>query len=308
MRRFCLLIIATFSQLQLIGQLQPLSDQYYNNMLAINPAFAGSHDALSATVFYRNQWVGFSGAPKGQSLSLHSPFYDHGPGLGLMVRANSLGIYRETIVTGNYAWRMDLENGKLAFGLGFGASVYNVAWHKLNANDLDDILLMNNPNSFVLPDLSIGSYYYGSNFYLGFSIPMFLSHEADQISGRYRIKNDPARYNYFITGGFALDAGHRLDIIPSALIKYSYRGPVQMDLSAQAVLQDMIWIGAGYRSGNSLIGTFQCQLNHQLRLGYSYSFDLGPIGRYNTGSHEVMLNYVFMYKQDLTGPRHFGLN
>ena len=307
MNRLCLLIPALLFQLQLMGQLKPLSDQYYNNMLSINPAFAGSHDALSATVFYRNQWIGFSGSPKSQSLSLHTPFYDHGPGLGLVVRANSLGIYRETIATGNYAWRIDLENGRLALGLGFGASFYNIAWHELNANDLDDILLVNNPESFALPNFSIGSWYYGDNFYLGFSIPMFLSHEADQISGRFKIKNRPALYNYFITGGYALDVGPRLDIIPSALIKYRYSRAFQLDLNAQAVLQDMIWLGAGYRSGNSLIGKFQCQLNHQMRIGYSYSFDLGPIGRYTTGSHEIMLNYIFRYKQDLVGPRHFGL-
>ena len=35
--------------------------QYMFNELAINPAFAGSNGALSATLLHRNQWTGFGG-------------------------------------------------------------------------------------------------------------------------------------------------------------------------------------------------------------------------------------------------------
>ena len=74
MNRFILSILAVLFPLQLLGQMFPLSDHYVYNALAINPAFAGCHDALSATISYRNQWVGFKDAPKSQMLSVHTPF------------------------------------------------------------------------------------------------------------------------------------------------------------------------------------------------------------------------------------------
>ncbi len=63
----------------------PLSDHYTYNALVINPAFAGCSDALSATVSYRNQWVGFQDAPKSYLLSVHTPIENDRMGLGLLI-------------------------------------------------------------------------------------------------------------------------------------------------------------------------------------------------------------------------------
>ena len=83
MNRFILSILAVLFPLQLLGQMFPLSDHYVYNTLAINPAFAGCHDALSATISYRNQWVGFKDAPKSSMLSVHAPVYNDRIGLGI---------------------------------------------------------------------------------------------------------------------------------------------------------------------------------------------------------------------------------
>ena len=64
MNKFILSIFAVSFPLQLMGQMFPESDQYIYNALVINPAFAGCQDALSASIIYRNQWVGFKDAPK----------------------------------------------------------------------------------------------------------------------------------------------------------------------------------------------------------------------------------------------------
>src|SRR5665647_2558996 len=139
MNRFTLSILAVLFPLQLLGQMFPLSDHYVFNALAINPAFAGCHDALSASIFYRNQWVGFKDAPKNQILSVHSPVDNDRVGLGLLVERNSIGIFRETNLIGNYAYRMELQGGKLAMGLGVGVTVYNIAWNELSAADANDV-------------------------------------------------------------------------------------------------------------------------------------------------------------------------
>jgi hypothetical protein len=59
MNRLTLSILAVLFPLQMLGQIFPLSDHYVNDTLNINHTFAGCHDALSANIMYRNQWVGF---------------------------------------------------------------------------------------------------------------------------------------------------------------------------------------------------------------------------------------------------------
>ena len=46
---------------------------YMFNTIAVNPAYAGSRDALTVTGLHRSQWIGFSGAPITQTLTMHSP-------------------------------------------------------------------------------------------------------------------------------------------------------------------------------------------------------------------------------------------
>jgi type IX secretion system PorP/SprF family membrane protein len=305
MNRFVLSIFAVLLSGNLFGQMFPLSDHYTFNTLVINPAFAGCSDALSASVSYRTQWVGFQDAPKSYLLSVHTPIDNDRMGLGLLMVNNSLGIYRETSFIGNYAYRRELYQGTIALGLGFGAIVFNNAWHELEVADADDDLLTDNPESAVLPDFSVGTYYYTEKYFVGISLPLFLSHELDQGSKKYKIKNDFSAYNYFFTGGYEATLSPRIKLLPSFLIKYQPGHAVQVDFNTQLNIRDRIWMGIGYRSGKMLVGMLQCQLNDQLRMAYAYDFDLSRTAQYKKGSHEILLNYVFSYTRKIVGPRQF---
>ena len=305
MNRFILSILAVLFPLQLLGQLFPLSDHYVYDALSINPAFAGCHDALSATISYRNQWVGFKDSPKSNMLSVHTPVDNDRIGLGLLIEKNSIGIFKETSFIGNYAYRMELRDGKLAMGLGFGATVYHIAWNELTAFDADDEQLMNNNTSAILPNFSLGTYYYTKKYFIGISMPLFLSHELDKNTGKYKIGNNFSGSNYFFTSGYEVGISSRVKFLPSLLIKYHPGNAIQIDYNAQISLKDRIWLGIGYRNRNMLIGMLQCQLNYQIRMAYSYDFEFGSIGKYINGSHEIALNYVFKYSRKVTGPRQF---
>ena len=297
-------ILLLFS-FQLSGQMFPLSDNYRDNALAINPAFAGCHDALSATIAYRNQWVGFDDAPKSQILSVHTPVDNNRIGLGLLIENNTIGIFRETNYLGNYAYRRELYDGTLALGLGFGITVYNIAWNELYAEDDGDLQLINNPTTAVIPAFSLGTYYYTKTYYIGISLPLFLSHEQDQATGKYKIRNDFSAYNYIFSGGYEVGISQLIKFIPSLLLKYHPASGIQVDINAQMDLKERIRIGLGYRNKEMLIGMLQCQLNHQLRMSYSYDFDFGSIGKYRNGSHEITFNYVFSFVRRVMGPRQF---
>jgi type IX secretion system PorP/SprF family membrane protein len=305
MNRVILTILTILLPLQVFGQLFPLSNHYEYNTLAINPAFAGCNDALSATISYRNQWVGFKDSPKNAMLSVHSPVFNDRVGLGLLIQNNSIGIFKETSLIGNYAYRIELGDGRLALGLGFGITISNAAWDELDAADAGDAQLMNNVTSAVLPDFSLGVYYYTKKYFIGVSLPLFLSHELNKNTGKYNIENDFSEYNYFLTGGYEVEINPQVKLIPSLLIKYHPDNVIQIDYNAQLNLKDKIWLGIGYRSKGILVGMLQCQLNYQIRMAYSYDFNAGSMGKYVNGSHEIVLNYTFRYARKVPGPRQY---
>src|SRR5450759_128959 len=305
MNRFILSILVVLLPLQLMGQMFPLSDHYVVNALAINPAFAGCHDALSATIAYRDQWVGYKDSPKSYILSVHTPVYNDRVGLGLLIEKNSIGIFKETSFLGNYAYRMELRDGKLALGLGFGVTIYNIAWNELVAADANAVQLMNNSKSAVLPTFSLGTYYYTKKYFIGFSIPLFLSHQIDKNTGKYKIGSNFSGSNYFLTGGYEMGISSQVKFLPSLIIKYHPNNAIQIDYNAQINLKDRIWMGVGYRNRNMLVGMLQYQLNYQIRMAYSYDYNFGSIGKYMNGSHEIVLNYVFKYSRNVMGPRQF---
>lgn len=244
--------------LHLWGQMFPLSDHYAVNALPINPAYAGCQDALSLTTSYRDQWVGFKDAPKSYIFSAHAPVYNDRIGLGLLVENNSIGIFRETSFFGNYAYRMELQEGKLALGLGFGVTVSNIAWNELIAADQGDVQLMNNPASAVIPNFSLGAYYYTKKYYFGISMPLFLSNELDKNTGKYKIGNNFSGCNYFFSGGYELGINSHVKFLPSMLIKYHPNNTLQIDYNAQISLKDRFSMGIGYRSKDILVGILQC--------------------------------------------------
>jgi type IX secretion system PorP/SprF family membrane protein len=288
-----------------MGQMFPLSDHYIYDVLPINPAFAGGHNALSATLSYRNQWVGFEDAPKKTMLSVHTPFDKDRIGLGLIIENNSIGIFKETSIIGNYAYRIQLRDSKLALGLGFGATLYNIAWNELKAADAGDEQLMNTPVSAALPAFSLGAYYYAKKYYIGLSAPLFLSHDLDESTGKYKISSIFSGSNYFLSGGYEIGIGSSVKLLPSLLIKYHPGNNIQVDYNAQVNLKDRVWLGIGYRNKSILVGMLQCQLTYQIRMAYSYNYEFGTIGKYINGSHEIVLNYVFRYARKVVGPRNF---
>ena len=136
-------------------------------------------------------------------------------------------------------------------------------------------------------------------------MPLFLNYELDKSSGKYKIDNNLSGSNYFLSAGYEIGISPQVKFLPSVFIKYHPNNTIQIDYTAQISLKDRIWMGVGYRSKNVLVGLLQCQLTYQIRIGYSYDYDFGTIGKYLNGTHEAVLIYVFKFARKVIGPRQF---
>jgi len=134
---------------------------------------------------------------------------------------------------------------------------------------------------------------------------LFLSYDLDNSTGKYKNGNTFSGSNYFVTGGYEIGISNIVKLLPSLLIKYHPGNAVQIDFNTQVNLNDRVGMGIGYRNRDVLIGMLQCQLSYQLSMSYSYNFELGSVGQYMNGSHEIVLNYVFRFERKVIGPRQF---
>jgi len=304
MKRHSIIVILIFMAGRLTGQIIPLTDLYFMNPLNCNPAVAGSNGALNTVLQYRNQWIGFNNAPKNYSLLADAPL-SRNAGTGFFLFSNHVGNSDETTIMGNYAYRSELSKGTLAFGLGFGGTWYHVNWKDLEAADPDDEVLLTEPVTAFLPDFSIGAYYYSRNFYAGFSLPFFLSHEFNEVTGKYTLVNRFNEYRYYFSGGCTVALNPGIKIMPAFMAVVRPGHAPQFSMSVRSMIKDRLGMGVGYRNKNIFSALLQVQVNKQFNLAYAYDYDLGPLGEYKNGSHELALNYLFSFERKVTGPRQF---
>ncbi len=305
MRKTLVIIIWLLAPFYLFGQNPLLTNQFIFNPLALNPAVAGTGDALTANLMYRNQWVGFSGAPKTLTFSTHSPMRKQNMGLGLSVINNQIGVSSETSIIGDYSFKIKMREGTLNLGLGGGFIMLNSAWAELRANDPNDDLIQNNSPTYLIPEVSLGVYYSTKKYHVGFSLPHMLSYTFNSTKDKYMIKNDFARYTYILTGDYIFDLEQQFKYVPSIMLKYQKSDNADFIFMNRLIYMDKYSVGMAFDSEQKVYkGMFQMQLNRQFSLGYVRDFNSTKINQYRKGSHEVMLRYDFKYTIKVHSPRN----
>lgn len=303
-------MILTFVGLTVHSQQLPMFTHYMNNTLVVNPAYAGSRDALTVTALHRSQWVDFPGAPKTQTLTLHSPIKNKHIGLGLAVFNDNIGPTNNTSIFGYYSFTMRLtQKSKLALGLSGGVNIFQANLSTLALDQPDDPVFLSNINNHVLQNFGFGVYYSRERFYAGASVPNLLENNysnIEQTNGNTSIGNEQRHY-YFIAGTM-VHLTESLDFKPTTLIKVTAGAPIEADLTASFVIMKKLLVGAMFRTGAAFGGLVGLDITEQLHIGYSFDYSFGlETFKYHQGSHEILLRYDFIFsnKRQIHSPRYF---
>ncbi|HTH56847.1 MAG TPA: type IX secretion system membrane protein PorP/SprF [Cyclobacteriaceae bacterium] len=278
--------------------------QYMFNGLAINPAYAGSHEALSTSFLSRFQNVGLRGSPNTQTLSIHSPLLNKRVALGMLVIHDQISVIDQTGIHFMYAYRLPVFGGKgtLSMGLQGGVSFYRADYTHLDIYNPNDPVFGNDVRE-ARPNFGAGLFYYTKFAYAGVSMPNLINNVFDRGAQFQTVyQNKPI----ILTGGYVFTLNRMLKIKPNALLKFLDDRPVEFDLNCNLLLDEVLWVGLSYKSSNAIALLTQIQITDQLQFGYSYQVATGPINSVAVGSHELMVNYRFMYhKKGLVSPRYF---
>jgi type IX secretion system PorP/SprF family membrane protein len=287
----------------LVAQQVATYAQYMFNGLAINPAYAGSHDALSATALARFQNVGLKGAPKTQTFSLHSPLLNKRVALGLLAIHDEIGVISQTGLQASYAYRIPVsKKAMLSFGLQGGVGFYDARYTDLAVPPTNDPAFSQDVHE-VRPNIGAGVYFYAREYYVGLSAPHLVNNAFDRGEDYETVYQSKP---ILLTAGYVMSLHRLLKLKPSFLLKFIDDRPVEFDLNANLLFDEVLWAGVSYKSTKTVSVILQAQITDQMQFGYSYQITAGPIRVVELGSHELMLNYRFKYnKKGLVSPRYF---
>lgn len=263
--------------------------QYMYNTISVNPAYAGSRDVLSISGLYRTQWVGLDGAPKTATFSLNTPLRNNKIGLGLSVMNDRIGPQDKTDVAIDFSYNIPVfETYRLFFGVKGSANLLNVDFTKLDHYNPNDPRFQYNVENEFSPNVGAGVYLQSENAYVGVSVPYMLETTKYNHSSTSKVME---RMHGYIIGGYVFDLSYDLKFKPAVLTKIVSGAPLQVDLSANFLLNEKFTFGAAYRWDAAVSGMAAFQINPGLMVGYGYDFDTERLGNYNSGSHEIFLRF-----------------
>ncbi len=285
------------------GQQEPHFTQYSDNMLFVNPAYAGSGGVFNLTDIHREQWVGFDGRPVSTTLSAHTPLTRESIGVGLTMVSDKTGPIKQTMFYGDYSYtiKVNRSGGKLSFGIKAGMNVISVATSGLQTTEASDPNLIQNARNNINPNFGFGMYYHSPRFFIGGSSPKMIERSYDGISA----SNIERRHFYGIAGG-VIPLNRDWKLRPTTLVKFTSNSPIAIDASVAGIYKEKLWLGAMYRL-NAAFGVFtQFQITPQFKLGIATDFGTQAIRNYNYGTYEVLVSYDFKFKKEgLRSPRFF---
>lgn len=292
------------------AQQDPVFTQYLNNVLTVQPAYAGSQGTLNVTALSRQQWVGFDGAPSTNTVTVQAPLNSYNVGLGVSIFNDSWGPVKQNGIYFDYAYRVRANRYRrrqyISFGLEAGFNLYEAKLTDLRINDPNDPLFAQNINYKFLPNFGVGVMWHGDRFFLGISVPKILKNSIQKETTNL---SQTEVLHFYLMGAqvFNVSRYGTLKFKPSFLVRYAENSPISADVSAQFLISEKVWIGATYRYQNSFGGLMQFYVTPQLKIGYAYDMTTMSEAHYNAGTHEFMVSYDFNIgrRRRRMGPRYF---
>jgi len=293
----CLMVMSVFINIDARAQQAFQFSQYFSNQLVLNPAYAGAEDALSVTMVHRNQWTGVQGAPKTTTLSGHTLFKNEHTGLGVNLFVDKINIHSDVSFDGIYSYRIKTgAHSYISLGLSAGINYHKSDYNALLANIYDP-----NDPSIRFEEMSTSFFQFGTGVYfknpkveIGLSAPILYTSNANRNGENPELPSTVP--HYFISGKYKIKASPSLVLSPGFLIKSRKDWPLSYDINIEALLKQVFMVALSYRSFETLSTIVQMKILPQMKFGYSYDIPLSTIQRRNFNSHEIMLNYIFRYK------------
>ncbi len=288
---FCIFLASVLiGSRPLFAQQDPMYTQYMDNLLIINPGYAGSQETGRALLVARNQWVSFDGAPTTRSFSYNTPISRYNFGLGFSVLSDKIGPLNQTGFYFDYSYFLRVGTKyKLGMGLKGGFNFYRASLTELQTVDPDPIYSRDIFKNF-LPNFGVGAFLFSNDTYFGLSIPKLVENKItrDNYSTEYINKEE---IHIYAVAGKNFNIVEDVQLKTHSMLKWTQNAPPSVDITSMFGFKDKFWVGAMYRFGDSYGFLAQFNITGKMLIGYSYDLTFSELNAFSNGTHEIMFSY-----------------
>ena len=302
-----ILIIQIFITSAVFAQQEPMFTHYMFNTLTTNPGFAGNRNALVVNALHRSQWLGFDGAPRTQTLTVHSPLKNKHFGVGFALVNEKIGVIKSTNIAGSFSYEMLITRTmKIAYGINIGFNKIDADLRSVKTTNVGDPAFATNITTRLMPNLGFGAYFSTEKYYMGLSIPKFFENDFNSYTLDINNKLTGEQKNiYYIVGTILPLYSEKFKFKPSAQLQFSGGTMPKIDITGLIQYDNKFWWGLMLRTADSFGVLLGMNINHQIACGYSFDFSyLNTTVKYNGGSHEIMFQYLFSWEKELKCPAY----
>ncbi|HCT29634.1 MAG TPA: hypothetical protein DIW31_02620 [Bacteroidales bacterium] len=297
-RIILLTILGVIAYFSANAQQIPQYTQYMFNNYLTNPAVAGTYNYYQLRVNSRYQWVGLNDAPQTTGVSIFGPLSKRDMGWGSYVFMDITGPTSRMGLMGSYAYNMPINDEfRISGGISLGFLQYKVDRSKFTLGDNSGNYVnfsdptINSVNSTFTPDATIGFYVYNSLHYLGISAHQLFGQKLNLYNETIGINR--LRQHLIVCAGTRYILNRYYDIEPALLLKFPFGSKFQFELNTKVTYKSQMWGGISYRFRDAIAIMIGYNYKKRYMFGYSYDYSYTSIRQYQSGTHEIMIGYLF---------------
>ncbi len=279
---FFLLITSTF----LNAQQSALSASFWNNYSHVNPATTALEYKMTGSLMYRNQWVGFNGAPKAVLVNFNTRLGDN-HGVGANFENLKIGFSQINTLSLNYNYKVKFGVDKsLSIGIAPILKTTKLLTELIPPTITPDPVLSTGRTTEL--NLNFGMAYAAEHLMLGIGVTQLT--DGLFINIKDSIFIHPSR-EFSVIGHYKLMLGKKVELKPQFIFRSDFIFST-FDINLLATLKDKYWIGASYRKGDALIAMLGWDVKGKYRIGYSYERVISKLSVVTNASHEINLGFI----------------
>ena len=272
------------------AQQMPQYSLYMLNDIVINPSLISTKSDNQIGVMIRDQWTGFDGAPKTQSVSYYNVEHEKF-GRGIRIVNDNTGPISllSGTISGSYLIPIESSN-KLSVGVSGKILQYKIDNSAIileNDGIIDPAMNGGVIDKVIGNSASIGVNYFSDIFNIGASVINIFN--SDLNLSNTGTENTLVNH-YYLNAEYNLQYSKGLEFSPSLLIKKIGASNIQMDINLKSSINKTIWGGFSYRTNDAFIALLGLSfLNYDL--GYSYDITSTKMSIPSYGSHGIVMTY-----------------
>ena len=114
------------------------------------------------------------------------------------------------------------------------------------------------------------------------------------------------RMHFYLIGGHVFDLSPSVQFKPAFLSKIVSGAPLQVDVTANFLINEKFTVGLAYRWSAALSALVGFKVSDRISIGYGYDRETTRLSNFNSGSHEIFLQFdLFKISQQVETPRFF---